>query len=135
VKRSSMKSRTTPLPRTPIKRHRPKHEIETMGSRARRKFVASLACAACGREPTKDYPSQNAHVLPKRESNGGVGRKGHHTAIAPLCVNCHKLFDERRSIFDKAFPCFVPLVAAAATEAAWVLHKIKSGARATGGDR
>jgi hypothetical protein len=130
IKRSPMKPRTTPLrSRAPMKRRRPKHEAETMGSPARRTFVGSLPCAACGREPTEAYPSQNAHVLPKKESNGGTGRKGHHTAIAPLCGDfgsgCHRLFDDYRDVFDQRFPHFVPAVAAAATEAAWVLHLVK----------
>jgi hypothetical protein len=130
IKRSPMKPRTTRLRSTsPMKRRRPKHEAETMGSPARRTFVASLPCAACGREPTEAYPSQNAHVLPKKESHGGTGRKGHHTAIAPLCGNrgaslgCHRLFDDYRDVFDRRFPHFAPAVAAAATEAAWVLHQ------------
>lgn len=128
LRRANRLFRAHQLARTAaMKAHKPKRERETMGTQARRKFVSRLECAACSRVATEDYPSQNAHVLPKRETGGGMGRKGSCIGIAPLCVRCHDAFDRRRSEFDKQFPFFDPRIAAAFTEAAWQLELQKSG--------
>lgn len=93
----------------------------SMGTPARRKFVRSLPCAACGIERY----SQNAHLL----GNGGTGRKEDHTTIGPLCAphphvgpfseGCHNAYDEHRWLFDARFPDFNPEAVAAKTEADW----------------
>jgi len=113
-------------------------QAETMGSRARREFVSQLPCMACGRRGCA-----NAHVLPKLVSGGGIGRKGHYTTIAPLCVapvtvviggrrqtfaGCHQLFDEHRNIFDRLHPEFDPDIASAWTERAWQAFVASGGA-------
>lgn len=87
------------------------------GPPERRELVKSLPCAACG---VVGY-SQNAHVC----GNGGAGRKGDCTTIAPLCgatgdyIGCHLLFDRYRFRFDEWYPDFDPITEAAKCEAAW----------------
>lgn len=102
-------------------------------SKERVEFVKNLPCAACTyHEWNTGYRCENAHVC----GNGGMGRKGDYTTIAPLCgrrpglstggapygMGCHRLFDEYRSTFDSLFPDFNPETAAQQTEQAWIAH-------------
>jgi hypothetical protein len=94
------------------------------GSKARVEAVKLMPCGACGVEGF----SENAHVV---KGEKGMGYKAGYKCIAPLCGNhpngrlgllipgCHLMFDEHRWAFDKLFPDFDPITAAAATEAAW----------------
>jgi hypothetical protein len=114
--------RHTPLKRGgPIKRKRPKREAETMGSRARREFVASLPCSACG---IHGY-SQNAHL----QGSAGMGVKKSADTIGPLCgdrygvTGCHTLFDRHRGQFDARFPTYEPAWVALRTERLWQQHQ------------
>ncbi len=115
--------------RTPMKKKKPsaKETTRSMGTKARRKFVASLPCAACG---VVGY-SVNAHLL----GNGGMGRKKDHTTIGPLCgprpnrysrklifEGHHRLYDEDRRAFDLDQPTFNAERVAAETEAKWLAH-------------
>jgi len=78
-----------------------------------------MPCKACGRL----WHSENAHVL----GNDGMGRKGSHKQVAPLCgvdferndIGCHKRFDEKRWEFDAMFPEFDAAKAVAEHQAAW----------------
>jgi hypothetical protein len=100
----------------------------SMGTLARRKFVAALPCAACG---IVGY-SQNAHLL----GTEGTGRKKHHSTIGPLCAphprigpfseGCHNAYDEHRWLFDARFPDFNPEAVAAQIEADW---QVSQGAK------
>ncbi len=115
--------------RTPMKKKKPsaKETTRSMGTKARREFVASLPCAACG---VVGY-SQNAHLL----GNGGKGRKKHHTTIGPLCgprpnrysdttyLGHHALYDKYRIEFDFDFPHFYAEAVAAETEELWQSHR------------
>ena len=78
IKRSPIKRSTKPIRRSAIKRKkRPASETNRIyGPPARRKFVASLPCAAC---VVVGY-SENAHI-----ETGGMGRKSDYTKIVPLC--------------------------------------------------
>jgi hypothetical protein len=118
--------RHTPLKRGgPIKRKRPKREAETMGSRARREFVASLPCSACG---IHGY-SQNAHL----QGSAGMGLKKAADTIGPLCRSrtgidgCHDLYDGRakdgKRRFWERFPTYEPAWVALRTERLWQQHQ------------
>jgi hypothetical protein len=81
-------------------------------------MVRGMSCAACGIHGW----SVNAHVV---KGDKGMGYKAGCECIAPLChsrlgvTGCHFLYDEYRADFDKLYPDFDPIAAAAATEEAW----------------
>jgi hypothetical protein len=115
--------------RKPMKKRKPsaKETARSMGTLARRLFVASLPCAACG---IVGY-SVSAHLL----GNGGIGRKKDHTTTGPLCrargilPGCHNMYDERRYLFDSMYPEFNAVEVAAETERAWVQRSDAGGER------
>ena len=117
-------SRLAKKTRTPVKRVNVKRKAKEFarcyGSVDRVEFVKSLRCSACGRVGR----SENAHVL----GNGGAGRKGHFTTIAPLCgsafasLGCHQMFDEYSDTFEEMYPLFSAEAEAARTQAYWQAH-------------
>jgi hypothetical protein len=131
--RKRRKKGRAPIARSPMKKSRPdRNEVErSMGSDARRQFVASLPCSACG---IVGY-SVSAHLL----GNGGMGRKKHHTTTGPLCgphdirgetyAGCHFVYDELRAIFNATFVGFNPVEVAVETERAWVRRSDAGGER------
>jgi hypothetical protein len=94
----------------------PEETALSMGSIARRKFVALKPCAACGIE----WHSQNAHLL----GPAGMGLKKGPETIGPLCGpsgnGCHQLYDRRRWVFDAKYPWFKPEEVAAKTQTDWL---------------
>ena len=61
------------------------------GSRERVEWVCSRRCDVCGRAPTWQYPSHNAHVV-----SGGTGRKAGYGWIISACGTpggCHHEMD------------------------------------------
>jgi hypothetical protein len=107
-------ARKTPIARTG--RVRPRNDARrerefarSYGSRERVLWVQSLPCCRCGRRP-----SDNAHT-----ENGGRGRKGDATVIAPLCRPCHRAYDEHRAPFDQSEARERVRVHAAVTAAQW----------------
>lgn len=63
---------------------------DTFRSEAWRRAVASLPCAWCMR----DGPSQAAH----RNQSKGMGLKAPDCWTFPLCPECHREFDQGRSL-------------------------------------
>ena len=128
---SSLPAPSKPMQRgTPIARGRITPNVKrakatkekASGPLARRKFVATLPCAACY---VVGY-SQGAHVL----GNAGIGKKKGPETIAPLCgprirptgvmyIGCHRLFDEHRGEFYIEYPAFHPEFAMADCERRW----------------
>lgn len=117
-----------PSPRKQIPRGKPPRKfnklrqaremIRKYGTSHRRHFIRRLPCSSCGIE---GY-SQNAHVL---KVNGGMGRKGDASGVAPLCgpryadVGCHALWDRHRDKFAARFPWYDPAVICETTERAY----------------
>lgn len=135
MKHSGPIARKTPLARggrlKPNAKRAKATKEKASGSLERRKFVASLPCAACH---VVGY-SQGAHVL----GNGGMGKKKGPETIAPLCgprmrptgvmyIGCHRMHDERYGEFVIEYPHFHGEYAAAACEAAWQSHLSRSNA-------
>lgn len=116
------------------KPRKPGETLRIYGPPARRKWMKTLPCSACG---VVGY-SEGAHVL----GNGGMSRKADADTQAPLCHTmpvpypalsmsfavggCHILYDEHRSIFDAEFPNYDPEIAARTTNEAWVALSEKS---------
>lgn len=142
-KRRSAAGEVYRIKKSPVKK-RPRKPSETLriyGPPARRAFVTSLPCAACGVEGF----SEQAHVAPAGEK--GTGYKAGYEWIAPLCherpipmlavlrfdvrmyVGCHRLYDCFKTEFRAAFPDFNPEKAATDCEAAWLAF---SGSPKTG---
>lgn len=104
MKRTPLKRKSRPRARKPIRRkaRRPSEFARIYGSRKRVRVVKSLPCAICGKEPTKDRPSENHHV-----KNGGMGRKAGWEWIVPLCsadivkseMGCHRELTNMGSVF------------------------------------
>jgi hypothetical protein len=136
---SSSVLRKTPIARTtrlkstgrikPNRKRTAKTKLASSGSLARRKFIATLPCAACY---VVGY-SQGAHVL----GNGGMGKKKGPLTIAPLCgprpgiramyPGCHWLYDNQRWQFYEINPGFHAERAAEQTEQAYQHHLAEKG--------
>ncbi len=126
--RSRGERRSTFIKRTRIKKRsrKPSETLRIYGSPARRKWIKTLPCSACG---VVGY-SEGAHVL----GNGGMSRKADYDTQAPLCglrfiyserattmyIGCHRVFDEMRWEFDRRFPHFSPEQAAFDCVQAWL---------------
>jgi len=78
VKRTPMPPRAQPIRRVNRKRRRSEF-ARCYHSEARKRFVQSLPCCACG---VVGY-SENAHVTD--DGTKGAGRKSGYRCIAPLC--------------------------------------------------
>jgi hypothetical protein len=111
-----------PIPRyTEIKRSRlrPKKRsaadfARIYGSQERVRWVKSLPCCGCGRLPTDDAQTENAHTV-----SGGKGRKADAATIAPLCHGCHMRYDRHLPPFNAEPARELVKVAAFATYAQW----------------
>lgn len=87
-------------------------------SEARRKFVASLPCSACG-----IGPCQGHHI-----ENEGASRKAHYTKIIPLCVPCHEEWHHKgRETFQRKWHLNAASEARR-TERRWQAHLNRSAA-------
>lgn len=125
VPSSSITGTRKPIRKKPRK---PSETLRIYGPPARRAWMRTLPCSACG---VVGY-SEGAHVL----GNGGTGRKADYQTQAPLCgirfgtptiIGCHITYDRHRSIFDAAFPDFDPAKVAADTQARWLAIADKPG--------
>lgn len=76
------------------KPRKPSEFARIYGSRARVKWVKSLACCYC----KASAPSHNAHT-----ETGGMGYKADANTIAPLCAHCHRAYDEYRPPFHTVY--------------------------------
>lgn len=82
---------TPPVRKTrpkPVNRKRKAREFaRTYGSRERARWMANQPCSICGKEPTEDAPTQNAHAP---GSDAGMSHKSGYRHVYPLCARCHQ---------------------------------------------
>lgn len=84
--------------------------LRCYGPPKRRAWIKSLPCEHCGLVGQ----SQNAHVV-----TGGMGRKAGYEMIVPLCVWCHRAYDQHRPPFDTDKARFRIKIMASPYEARW----------------
>lgn len=108
-------------PMNKVSENRPQEIIRSMGTPERRRFVASLPCAACG---VVGF-SVSAHLL----GNDGRGRKKDCTTTGPLCRSrtgvegCHDLRDTKPWEFTRRYPDFNPVDVAEETQRKFLEHQ------------
>jgi hypothetical protein len=116
MKRSPMKPRTKPMPRSRLRPKKRSAEsfARIYGSQERVRWVKSLPCVGCGAIPSEERPTENAHTV-----TGGKGRKADAATIAPLCHGCHTKYDRHLPPFRDDAARELVKVAAFATYAQW----------------
>lgn len=81
-KHPSLKRKTYPKRVNPERKAR--EFARQYGSTARVRFIKSLPCGHCSRQPEEGV--ENAHL----PSKSGAGRKGDACHVVPLCRECHE---------------------------------------------